>query len=222
MCNAAEVRMELQVAPHFPCPVYIIDRLDFLPVVNAASEDSLKASHSHHEVNDIYPMMMSGNFIDDPRVRPFAEFVAATAWNILDGQGYAMQNFHTTFESMWTQEHHKQSSMEQHVHGGGIQIVGFYFLEVPDGSSRVVFHDPRPGKVMSELPQKDATQATPASQMVNFEAAPGRLIFSNAWLPHSFTRHAGDTPLKFVHFNLAVVPAQRPAHTCQAPAAEVV
>lgn len=225
MCNAAakpEVQTEVQAALHFPCPVYIINRPDFLPAVNAVSEESLKSSHAQHEVNDIYPVMMGGNFADDIRVRDFAKFVAETAWSILDSQGYAMQNFHTVFESMWTQEHHKQSSMEQHVHGGGIQIVGFYFLEVPEGSSRVVFHDPRPGKVMSELPQKDVTQATPASQMVNFEAAPGRLIFSNAWLPHSFTRHAGDKPLKFVHFNLAVVPAQRPANTCQAPAAEVV
>jgi uncharacterized protein (TIGR02466 family) len=225
MCNAAtqpQVQTELQVAPHFPCPVYIIDRPDFLDAVNAVSEESLKAQHEQHAVNDIYPLMMSGNFVNDPRVREFAEFVASTAWNILDSQGYAMQHFHTLFESMWTQEHHKQSSMEQHVHGSGIQIVGFYFLEVPEGSSRVVFHDPRPGKVMSELPQKDVTQATPASQMINFEAAPGRLIFSNAWLPHSFTRHAGETPLKFVHFNLAAVPANRPAHTCQAPAAEIV
>jgi hypothetical protein len=85
----------------------------------------------------------------------------------------------------------------------------------------VVFHDPRPGKVMNELPQKDVRKATAASQMVNFEAAPGRVIFSNAWLPHSFTRHAGETPLKFVHFNLAVIPANHPGYTCQAPA-EVV
>lgn len=212
---------EVQAAVHFPCPVYIIDRPDFLEAVNAVSEESLKAQHEQHAVNDIYPLMMSGNFVNDPRVREFAEFVASTAWNILDSQGYAMQHFHTLFESMWTQEHHKQSSMEQHVHGGGAQIVGFYFLEVPEGSSRVVFHDPRPGKVMSELPQKDVSQATPASQMVNFEAAPGRLIFSNAWLPHSFTRHAGEAPLKFVHFNLVAMPAQQ-NHTCQAPAAEIV
>lgn len=221
MCNAAQVQMELQVAPHFPCPVYIIDRPDFLSAVNAVSEESLKASHAQREVNDIYPMMMSGSFGSDPRVRDFSTFVAETAWNILDSQGYAMQHFHTALESMWTQEHHKQSSMEQHVHSAA-QIVGFYFLEVPEGSSRVVFHDPRPGKVMSELPQKNITQATPASQMVNFEAIPGRFIFSNAWLPHSFTRHAGDVPLKFVHFNLAVIPAQNRTQTCQAPAAEIV
>jgi uncharacterized protein (TIGR02466 family) len=212
--------VELQAAVHFGCPVYMIDRPDFLDTVNTVSEESLKAQHDQHKVNDIYPVVMSGNFVNDPRVRGFAEFIAATAWNILDDQGYAMQHFRMMFESMWTQEHHKQSSMEQHIHGGS-QIVGFYFLDVPEGSSRVVFHDPRPGKVMSELPQKDAANATLASQMINFEPAPGRLIFSNAWLPHSFTRHAGDKPMKFVHFNLAAmfVPQNQ---TCQAPSVEVV
>jgi hypothetical protein len=220
MCNAAAVAEQVTVAAHFPCPIYVIDRPDFLAAVQEVSEESLKNSHAQHQVNDIYPMMMSGTFHNDPRVKAFAEYVAMTAWNILDDQGYAMQHFNTFFESMWTQEHHKQSSMEQHIHGGGVQIVGF--LEVPEDSSRVVFHDPRPGKVMGDLPQKDVNQATPASQMINFEAKPGRLIFSNAWLPHSFTRHAGETPLKFVHFNLGVMYANAQAQTCQAPAAEVI
>lgn len=224
MCNAAQsvVSEQVQVATHFPCPIYVIDRPDLLAAVQEVSEEHLKASHDQRRVNDIYPMMMSGTFHNDPRLDAFGTFVASTAWNILDGQGYAMQHFSTFFESVWTQEHHKQSSMEQHVHGGGVQIVGFYFLEVPEGSSRVVFHDPRPGKVMGDLPQKDVNQATPASQMINFEAKPGRLIFSNAWLPHSFTRHAGDKPLKFVHFNVGVMYSNPQAQTCQAPVAEVV
>jgi len=32
------------------------------------------------------------------------------------------------------------------------------------------------------------------------------MIFANSWLAHSFTRHAADLPIKFVHFNLAVIP----------------
>jgi Putative 2OG-Fe(II) oxygenase len=226
MCTANQettVQEQVNVATHFPCPVYIIDRPDFLNVVQGVSEEHLKLVHAQREVNDIYPAMMTNSFHNDERIRSFGEYVASTAWNILDNQGYAMQHFNTFFESMWTQEHHKQSSMEQHVHGGGVQIVGFYFLEVPENSSRVVFHDPRPGKIMGDLPQKDISQATPASQMINFEAKPGRLIFSNAWLPHSFTRHAGETPLKFVHFNIGVMYADQQNQTCQVPpAAEVV
>jgi uncharacterized protein (TIGR02466 family) len=225
MCKAKEAVAEtiqqakVEVGFHFPCPIYVVERPEFLDVVREVSAEYL--AQVKHDINEIYPALMSPSYAHDQRMHDFTEFVGTTAWNILHDQGYAVQNFGMGFSEMWTQEHHKQSSMEQHVHGAGAQIVGFYFLDVPENSSRVVFHDPRPGKVMSELPQQDVTRATAASQMINFEAKPGRLIFSNAWLPHSFTRHAGDTPLRFVHFNLVAMPMQQ-QHTCQAPAAEIV
>jgi uncharacterized protein (TIGR02466 family) len=226
MCKSAEavkevvVQNQLQVAYHFPCPIYIIERPDFLEVVNQVSEEGLENQRKTQELNEIYPVVMSGNYCDDSRLNSFAEFVGATAWNILDGQGYDMQKFHTSFTEMWTQEHHKHSAMDQHVHGFGSQIVGFYFLETPENCSRVVFHDPRAGKTQIDLPEQDMNMATPASKMINFEPKPGMMIFSNSWLAHSFTRHAADKPIKFVHFNLTVIQQQQ---ACAVPpAAEVI
>jgi hypothetical protein len=121
---------------------------------------------------------------------------------------------------MWTQEHHKHSAMDAHVHGYGSQIVGFYFLETPEGGSNVVFHDPRAAKVQIDLPEQDVNMATPASKMINFTPKPGMMIFANSWLMHSFTRHAADLPIKFVHFNLTVIMASQTA--CPVPAAEIV
>lgn len=226
MCKAAEQVKEtiqntqLEVAYHFPCPIYLIERPDFLVQVTEVSEEFLTQQHKERNLDEIYPVMMTGNYFADPRLDKFAGFVGATAWNILSEQGYAMQDKLVTFTEMWTQEHHKHSAMEQHVHGYGSQIVGFYFLEVPESSSRVVFHDPRMGKVQIDLPETDLNQASIASKMINFEPKPGLLIFTNAWLAHSFTRHASDKPIKFVHFNLTVQIAQ--AASCPAPAAEVI
>lgn len=226
VCKAAEQVAEvvqntqLSVAMHFPCPIYLIERPDFLGVVNEVSEEALAQQHKDRKVDDIYPVMMSGNYFADPRLAKFTEFVGATSWNILAEQGYFMQDKVVSFTEMWTQEHHKQSSMEQHTHGYGSQIVGFYFLEVPENSSRVVFHDPRAGKVQIDLPETDMNQVTIASKMINFEPKPGLMIFANAWLAHSFTRHAADKPIKFVHFNLAVQMA--PQVACPVPAAEVI
>jgi uncharacterized protein (TIGR02466 family) len=109
--------------------------------------------------------------------------------------------------------------MDQHVHGYGSQITGFYFLETPEDCSRVIFHDPRAGKVQIDLPEQNMNNATAASKMINFTPRPGMVIFANAWLAHSFTRHAANTPIKFVHFNLGV---QQVAQSCPVPAAEVV
>ena len=197
---------QLQVAHHFPCPVYLIERPDFLEAVSEVSEENLEARRKEVDLNEIYPVYMTNNFYGDPRLAEFTQFVGASAWNILNEQGYDMQNMAVSFTEMWTQEHHKHSAMDAHVHGFGSQIVGFYFLETPEDGSRVVFHDPRSAKVQIDLPERDMGAATPASKMINFTPKPGLMIFANSWLSHSFTRHAADKPIKFVHFNLTVIP----------------
>jgi uncharacterized protein (TIGR02466 family) len=207
VCKAVLPHTQLQVAYHFPCPIYLIERPDFLEVVKTVSEEGLAASRTTQLLNEIYPVYMTGNFFGDSRVAGFSEFIGATAWNILNEQGYAMQGKAVSFTEMWTQEHHKHSAMDAHVHGFSSQIVGFYFLETPEDCSRVVFHDPRAAKVQIDLPEQDMSMATPASKMINFTPKPGMMIFANSWLAHSFTRHAADLPIKFVHFNLTVIPA---------------
>lgn len=226
VCKAAESVAEvvkntqLQVAYHFPCPIYLIERPDFLEVVNTVSEEALEERRKAHDLDEIYPVYMTKNYFSDTRLAGFSEFVGGTAWNILNEQGYAMQDKAVQFTEMWTQEHYKHSAMDAHVHGFGSQITGFYFLETPEDCSRVVFHDPRAAKVQIDLPEQDMSMATPASKMINFTPKPGMMIFANSWLSHSFTRHATELPIKFVHFNLTVIQQQQAC--ALPPAAEII
>jgi uncharacterized protein (TIGR02466 family) len=226
VCKAAEsvaevvLQTQLQVAYHFPCPIYLIERPDFLKVVNAVSEESLETQRKQHDLNEIYPVYMTSNYYNDSRLEKFTQFVGATAWNILNEQGYAMGDKAVSFMEMWTQEHHKHSAMDAHVHGYGSQITGFYFLETPEDCSHIVFHDPRAAKVQIDLPEQDINMATPASKMINFTPKPGMMIFANSWLAHSFTRHAADKPIKFVHFNLTVI--SQPQACAMPSAAEII
>jgi uncharacterized protein (TIGR02466 family) len=221
-CKAAESvaqvvqNTQLQVAYHFPCPIYVIERPDFLETVNQVSEEALGEARKTQSLNELYPLYMTSNYFGDPRMAGFSEFVGSTAWNILNEQGYAVQDIGVQFTEMWTQEHYKHSAMDAHVHGFGSQIVGFYFLETPENCSRVVFHDPRAAKMQIDLPEQDMNMATPASKAINFTPKPGMMIFANSWLAHSFTRHAAEQPIKFVHFNLTVISA--PRQSCPAPA----
>jgi hypothetical protein len=203
---------------YFPSTLYVIQKPEFLEVVKQVSDELLaKRKEEMGEVNEIYPVVMTDNFYDDPKAKEFSEYVGQTAWNILQGQGYSMDQFNTQFTEMWVQEHYKHSLMEQHVHGYGSQLIGFYFLDCPENCSRLVIHDPRPGKVQNNLPETDVSVATYGSNMINFEPKPGMLVFANSWLPHSFGRHANDKPIQFVHFNLTVNYA--PTLTaCQTPA----
>jgi uncharacterized protein (TIGR02466 family) len=193
----------LATSYYFPSPIYVIEKPEFISKIKEVAEESLAKRRKESKLNDLYPVYMSDNLLDE-RLSDFLGFAGSTCWNILDSQGYAMSNLTTTFTECWVQEHYKHSAMDQHTHNGSVQIVGFYFLDVPKDSSRAVFHDPRPGKVQINLPETNHSNATLASDIINFDPKPGLLIFSNAWLPHSYTKNSSNKPLRFIHFNLSV------------------
>lgn len=188
---------------YFATPIYITRQPRFLDIVKSVAVDSLEKSNQNKEPDKIHPMRMSGNMLEDERIAEFANFVGSTAWNILSSQGFAMDEFTTTFTEMWCQEHHQTSSMEHHLHPGCF-LVGFYFIDVPDGAPSAVIYDPRPSRIMMNLPETDVSQATLASTMINFKPEPGMMLFAPSWVAHSFGRNSSEEPFRFVHFNLTV------------------
>ena len=191
---------------YFPAAVCAAEKPEFLPDVSAACEDALAKRREEVPVLDeIYPVHMTGNLLGDPRVEAFSGYVIQIAEQMLREQGYNTAAFNLAFSEMWCQEHHKHSAMEQHTHGNGVQVVGFYFLNAPENASRPVFHDPKSAKVQISLPENNPAEATFASNLINFEPKAGQMLLTNAWLPHSFTRHANEEPIRFVHFNLGPV-----------------
>lgn len=195
---------------YFPSGVYALEAPEFLERVNKVSESEL--SKVPVDLNEIYPARQSNNYASNPEVSEFANFISSTAINILAEQGYKTEVMVPNVEAMWTQEHHKHSLMEQHTHAW-TTLVGFYFLDVPEGSSRALYHDPRPGKTMMSLVEANEFEASPASNIVNFEPKKGLILLSNGWLPHSFSRHTSDEALKFVHFNVSIgFKAQEPGN----------
>ena len=197
---------QLELHPHFVTPIYVSYRPDFLPSVRKASIESLDVVRKIRPNNDMNPSVMSEDLMGNPALDSFSEYAGMSAWNILSEQGYQMQDFRVQFSELWAQEHHKYSSMDQHIHGLGAQIVGFYFMDVPEKSSNAVFHDTRSGCLQGNLPRFPTNEVKISSNAVNYEPEPGMFIFTNAWLAHSFTKHASESPLRFIHFNLIAAP----------------
>lgn len=195
----------------FSTLIYTINKPEFLEDIKKASDTALEESKKSIQENKIYPSTMSTTLSGREKTKAFEQFIAQCSWQILDSQGYNMDMFNTFVSELWTQEHRKYSNMEQHVHPYGVQLSGFYFLETPDSGCMAQLHDPRPGKVISSLPEKDATQVTEASNAVFIKPQPGMFLFTNSWLPHSFTRNGSDEPVKFVHFNVSVMAAKQVA-----------
>jgi uncharacterized protein (TIGR02466 family) len=205
---------------YFVTPIYITKQPQFLETMKAIAADSIRQVHGKAKPSKIHPVLMSGSMLEDPRIEEFASFVGSTVWNILSSQGYAMDQFSTVFTELWCQEHYQTSSMDYHAHPGGSFLVGFYFLDTPEGCPPAVIHDPRPGRVMLDLPQADSSQATLSSTMINFKPEPGMMMFAPAWLAHSFGRNPSKDPFRFIHFNLTV--QQSAPAVCPMPAADVV
>jgi uncharacterized protein (TIGR02466 family) len=191
--------------------VYVVQKTEFLGAVNTVSARYEEASREHKKT-DNYVNLMTGSYAHEPELEDFSRYVSQTAWNILSSQGFAMDQLVTYFTEMWTQEHNQFSSMETHVHGGGSQISAFYFLDMPVNGCKMVIHDPRPGKVIVNLPEADNNKITMGSHQIVFTPTVGTMIFTNAWLPHSLTKNMSTSPVRFVHMNLSVTaaPEQEP------------
>jgi hypothetical protein len=194
---------------YFPTEVYVVDKPQYLTVVDAVSQEYMQTAECN-----LYGCM-TANYHSDARLKEFATYAAQTAWDFLDSQGYAMEHMQVDIMDMWTQQHNKHSDMPQHVHTNGIQLTAFYFLNSSANGSRLVIHDPRPGKNQINLPAKNTVAVTSAHTTVNFEPRPGRFIFINSWLPHSFSKNTDDEPTKFVHVNFVVTPLVHAAQDCE-------
>jgi uncharacterized protein (TIGR02466 family) len=211
---------KLEAIPLFTCPVFMMDKLEYLEITRKVSKKFIAKRKKEIELNPNYPAYMTESINYDSEMLEFANFVAQAGWDILNSQGYAMDMFGTYFTEMWTQEHHQHSTMEKHIHGNGAVLSGFYFLDVPKDSSRIIFHEPKDSKVITNLPERDMSQGTHASSMINFVPKEGQLMITNSWLPHSFTKNESKKPITFIHFNIAVQQAAQ--QSCSTQQAEVI
>lgn len=209
---------EYESIPCFPTLIYRSMQPVYFERVQNVALASL--SQNPNGIHDVYPVKMTEDLSQDPSIQDFCRFVATSALKILAEQGYDVTHKAAYFESMWCQEHHKHSMMEQHVHTGDIQLVGFYFLDTPQDCSVATFHDPRAGKVQVGRPEANMSEVTYASNAFHMKPEAGLLVLTNSWLPHSFTRQQSDKPFRFIHFNIALTD-NNPAPCCK-PADEVV
>lgn len=197
----------IETLSSFPTHIYNVERIDFIEQVRTVGLDMLKDAQP---ANDLHPVRMSGPMEMDQRLQDFAKYTAITAGNLLTDEGYQTAGQGAYFQSMWCQEHHRSSGMDQHTHPGSL-MVGFFFFDVPPGSSAITFFDPRAGKVATPLIEANHANVTLASNAFHMAPRPGLLVFAPGWLAHAFTRHGGEQPLRFVHFNIGLTEHQEAA-----------
>ena len=117
-----------------------------------------------------------------------------------------MSKYTMFFTEFWVQEFSKKGGGHHstHVHWDN-HISGFYFLKCSKKTSFPVFHDPRPGAMMTKLPQKEGNKISPMSDLIHYKPKPGTLMFFPSYVAHEFAVDHGVEPFRFIHFNMQAV-----------------
>lgn len=183
---------------HFSSEVLYVSKPEFLEQSLQVFNEFVKKIYEAPD--DVYPVTMTALFNADPRIIELNKFIGVTAWDMLYQQGYDMEQYYTNVTELWGQQHYHMSGMDNHSHN--TQISGFYFLEVPEDSSKLLFHDPRSVKNYAGLVERNRNELTPACESIYFEPKPGDMYFTNSWLSHSISRNRSKQPLKVIHFNV--------------------
>ena len=148
----------------------------------------------------------STSLINNPEFFELKEFINKSSLKILNHMGYDITNHKIFWTEMWVQEFAENGGghHQRHVHNMN-HISGFYFLKCSEKTSFPIFHDPRPAKVISQLPLKKNENNFFGAELVNYKPVPGTLILFPAFLEHEFEIDYGIEPFRFIHFNLQCI-----------------
>jgi uncharacterized protein (TIGR02466 family) len=194
----------------FENTIYLFEKIEWVDnlnkITNSYIEDKKQDSKKVNLFGEVYH---SNSLIEDVNFTDFINFINENSHNILIQQGYDLSNFLLATTELWVQEFSNKGGgyHSPHVHWNG-HISGFYFLKCSDKTSFPVFHDPRPGRMMNLLPEKNQCIITSASSSVNLKPKPGTFIFFNSHLQHEFVVDQGIEPFRFIHFNIRAFPKQ--------------
>jgi|TARA_E500000318_G_scaffold70517_1_gene65244 uncharacterized protein (TIGR02466 family) len=204
---------------YFINPIYWMEKPEWVKKLNKASDPYIKKAQKNNQLNvkertkkfgdkgDHGMVHHSTTLIGDPKFKDLQDWILATAWNLLDEQGFDLKGHQLFLTELWVQEfsHLGGGHHTLHTHWNG-HMSGFYFLKASEKTSCPVFEDPRPGRQMNLLPEKDKTKATIATSQIHYKVKPGRLIFFNSYMPHLYSVDSGYEPFRFIHWNIQAIP----------------
>ena len=211
--------MNLDFTGYFITPIYSTVISEWVKPLIKATDPFIKEAKNNNKIkiktkstnfkkniSDFSMSHHSRSLLNLSEFKELQDFVGKSSFNVLDHMGYSLNDYEIYWTEMWAQEFGKDGGghHEGHIHYDN-HISGFYFLKCSDKTSYPVFHDPRLGKCVTQLPLKNESEITFGTQFINYKPQPGTLILFPAFLEHQFVVDLGIEPFRFIHFNLQAV-----------------
>ncbi len=131
--------------------------------------------------------------LEQPVFAPLRDAVRAACARVLHEMGVPGIPFDL---QSWVNLHDRGGFNFLHVHEGCL-LSGSFYLQVPPGSGKFVFRDPRPGVVLGYV--KGAVPNGYSDIHLTPEA--GLLVLFPCWMEHFVEPHENDTPRITIAFN---------------------
>ena len=207
-------------ASYFGTPVWTADCSIFIKPMLKLTDRYLKAARKkiiqpaikkrdkemNATLDDFGMSNHSESFNADPQAKQFVDFCGQRSYEFLDWCGFDLRNHSLHFSECWVQEfsHKGGGHHDTHVHWGQ-HVTGFFFLKCSNKTSLPILHDPRPGAMMTKLPEKDMSKISYANPAVHYNVKPGMMVIVPGYTPHQYPVDLGLEPFRFVHWNIQAV-----------------
>lgn len=190
---------------YFQTPIYREEKPEWVSQTSRAFEKHYEAEKARVQFsNKFIPVVQTANANTDPELEFLIDYFGSTAVQLLEQQGYQLNEYKFYVSGMWGQEFYQFGSNDLHVHPH-TQMCGLYFLNTPNDGAYPVFSDPRAGKAMTEFFMVDYDNVYLGTPKVHFNnVVPGTFMFFNAWVPHEITLNKTTEPTRFIHFLLSI------------------
>ncbi len=209
MSNRSDLKMRLECL--FPTPVWRT-RLTGFERENA---------RMLREVETLYgaePALERSNVLgwhsrDDLQCRPAFAPLARLALRLIETEVASVLKLDTkqhrfVIASMWAVRNQKFAYNFVHRHPDCF-FSGVYYLQSPDPSAALNFHDPRADVRMLRPPLREETPYT--QHIRSYQPEAGALVVFPSWLPHDVSPNLSDSPRIAVSFDItSVSPTRRP------------
>jgi|TARA_R110002020_G_scaffold144869_1_gene318068 hypothetical protein len=211
---------QFNASVYFGTPVWTNEVSEFIQPINKLADKYIKKAKKNlqpaiKDRNKLYKRNLgdfglsnhSVSINTDPEAKTFTEYCGNRSYEFLDWCGFDLKNHSLHYTEMWVQEFSSKGAghHDTHVHWNQ-HVTGFYFLKASEKTSMPVLHDPRPGAMMTKLPQKDGTKITHANESLHYKVKPGTMVIIPGYTPHQYPVDMGVEPFRFVHWNIQCVP----------------
>lgn len=130
------------------------------------------------------------NLAKQPEYKTFLKYLKDVAKLYLTNIGFDYEQISKKFDPyFFTTELNKGSFQERHIHN--YQLSGIFYLKVPKGSAKIIFHDPIHTREFINWPVLDHNNPNTFGT-ITYEPIVGNLLLWPSWLYHEVPTHTVD------------------------------